>query len=210
MTPLVDTPTRRSPSGGQFRRPFIVGLGGTMRNGSSTELVLRAALERVQDLGADTEFLGADRINLPMYSPERSERTREARELVEVLRRADGMIVGSPGYHGGISGLVKNALDYIEDMRNDTRPYLDGIAVGTIVCAHGWQATTMTLAGLRAVIHALRGWPTPLGVAVNAAEPFLDANGKPLERLEKQLEILASQVVQHARMRIAGSEYIAL
>jgi multimeric flavodoxin WrbA len=36
-----------------------------------------------------------------------------------VLRRAHGIIVASPGYHGSMSGLVKNALDYAEDMRDD-------------------------------------------------------------------------------------------
>jgi hypothetical protein len=39
-------------------------------------------------------------------------------------------IVGSPGYHGAISGLVKNALDYIEDLREDPRVYLDNTPWG--------------------------------------------------------------------------------
>ena len=96
--------------------------------------------------------------------------TREAIELIEALREADAVIVGSPGYHGGISGLVKNALDYIEDMRDDSRVYLDNKPWGCISCAYGWQAAVGTLDQLRAIGHALRAWPTPLGVAINSAD----------------------------------------
>ena len=39
-------------------------------------------------------------------------------------RWADGLLVASPGYHGGISGMMKNALDYVEDLRADERVYL--------------------------------------------------------------------------------------
>ena len=46
---------------------------------------------------------------------------------------------------GGISGLVKNALDYIEDMREDSRVYLDNKPWGCISCAYGWQAAVGTL-----------------------------------------------------------------
>ncbi len=83
----------------------------------------------------------------------------------------------SPGYHGTVSGLVKNALDYIEDLRDDPRPYLDGRAVGCVATASGWQAAVTTLTSLRSIVHALRGWPTPLGAAVNSAQVEFTADG---------------------------------
>nr|BAQ21925.1 putative NADPH-dependent FMN reductase [Streptomyces versipellis] len=46
------------------------------------------------------------------------------------MRRADGPVIGSPGYQGGSSGLVKNAADLLEDLRDDTRVHFDGRAVG--------------------------------------------------------------------------------
>ena len=63
-----------------------------------------------------------------MYAPENPARTDGAREFAEELRQADGIIVASPGYHGSVSGLVKNALDYVEDLRDDERSYFDGLA----------------------------------------------------------------------------------
>ncbi|WP_163579655.1 NADPH-dependent FMN reductase, partial [Klebsiella pneumoniae] len=80
----------------------------------------------------------------PMFAPERPDRSDEARALIAALRRADGIVISSPGYHGSMSGLIKNALDYTEDMRDDAQPYFDGRAVGCIACAAGWQATGST------------------------------------------------------------------
>jgi FMN reductase len=187
-------------------RPFIVGLGGTTRATSSTERAVAAALKWAEAHGAETLLLGAADLQLPVYAPECAHRADAARSLVAHLRRADGVVVGSPGYHGGISGLVKNALDYAEDMRGDARPYLEGRAVGCIASAAGWQATSTTLMALRSVVHALRGWPTPLGVTINSAEPVFDGDGACLlPSLDRQLQLLASQVMAFARA--FSSEY---
>ncbi len=185
-------------------RPLIVGIGGTTRPGSTSERALQFALSRARALGADTDLLVGDQILLPIYTPESMERNPAARHLIAVLRRADGIIVASPGYHGSLSGLIKNALDYAEDMRDDERPYFDGRAVGLIACAHGWQATGATLTALRSIVHALRGWPTPLGVAINTSEGrFGEDHSPPNAALSKQLSILAGQVVEFAQQRAA-------
>jgi FMN reductase len=185
-------------------RPLIVGLGGTTRPGSTSERALQFTLTKARALGADTEMLVGAQILLPIYTPESIERDATARHLIAVLRRADGIIVASPGYHGSLSGLIKNALDYAEDMRDDERPYFDGRAVGLITCANGWQATGAALGALRSIVHALRGWPTPLGVAINTSEGRFEADhSPPSAAVSKQLSILAGQVVEFARQRAA-------
>ncbi|MEQ1518487.1 MAG: NAD(P)H-dependent oxidoreductase [Usitatibacteraceae bacterium] len=187
-------------------RPVIVGIGGTTRAGSSTEKALRFALDAAERLGAKTVLLGAADIAVPPYAPERPERTPEAIRLVTEMRRADGIIIASPGYHGGVSGLVKNALDYTEDMRSDDRVYFDGCSVGCIVTAAGWQGTTTTLSALRSIVHALRGWPTPLGVCINSTEPAFASDGTCLSQgIADQLELLASQTVEFARARMVAA-----
>ena len=118
------------------------------------------------------------------------------------MRAADGIVIASPGYHGTVSGLIKNALDYVEDMAKDARPYFEGRAVGLIAVAAGWQATGTTLATLRSIVHALRGWPTPMAITVNSQLSVFDAQGQVSDRaLANQLDILAQQVVSFARMR---------
>jgi FMN reductase len=184
--------------------PYIVGIGGTTRERSSSERAVRLALDAAEARGARVHMIPAVELELPMYAPERPGRTPEAEALVDHVRRADGVIIASPGYHGGLSGLIKNALDYVEDLREDTRPYLDGRAVGCIACAYGWQATTTTLVALRSVVHALRGWPTPLGVALNSAEPLFGPDGTvENERAAANLDIMAGQVLAFASGRAA-------
>lgn len=184
---------------------FIVGLGGTTRAGSSTERLVQASLDAAADQGAEVELLGGEALDLPMYAPEREERSDKAQHLVAALRRADGVIVGSPGYHGTVSGLVKNALDYVEDMANDEVVYLDGRAVGTIACAYGWAAVYSTLNALRSVAHSLRGWPTPMGAGINTSDSVFGQDGGVTdERCRFQLDLVGQQVVEFAAMRRAS------
>jgi len=180
--------------------PLLLGLGGTTRAGSTSERVLRAALSAAEARGARTECIAGPDLALPLYAPENPERALAATRLIDAVRRADGIVIASPGYHGSISGMIKNALDYVEDTARDSSPYFDGKAVGCIACAYGWQATGSTLNALRSIVHALRGWPTPLGVAVNSSIPLFGAAGECLNAdLARNLEIMADQLVQFNR-----------
>jgi FMN reductase len=180
--------------------PLVVGLGGTLRANSSTERALRYCLDEVERQGGRIRFFSGPELELPMYAPHKLERTPAAQELVGALRDADAVVVGSPGYHGAISGLVKNALDYIEDLREDPRVYLDNTPWGCISCAYGWQAAVGTLGQLRAIGHALRAWPTPLGVAINSADKIWDESGELIDATVRgQLDMLATQLLAHAR-----------
>lgn len=182
--------------------PHIVAVGGTLRFGSSTERALRIVLKAAERAGATTAIVAGPELEMPMYAPERTERTESAQRLVRELRAADGIVLGSPGYHGGISGLVKNALDYTEDMRNDDLPYFDKRAVASVATGGGWQGAVNTLAALRGIVHALRGWNTPMGVAINTSEPLFDREGTCLNpRVEASLESLGLELVEFSRMR---------
>jgi FMN reductase len=184
------------------RQPFIVGIGGTTTPDSSTEQALTVALEAAREAGARTVQFGAlELVALPHYDPARQPLSAEGARLVEAVRAADGLILASPGYHGTISGLVKNAIDYIEETAKDPRVYLDGLPIGLIATAYGWQATGGALSALRMIAHALRGWPTPLGVTINtSAKIFRD--GACLDGgVRGQLQTVARQVVQFATIR---------
>lgn len=180
--------------------PFVVGLGGTLRADSSTERAVRYCLESVERQGGRTRMFAGPDLELPMYAPHSLERTPAALEFVSALRDADAVVVGSPGYHGAISGLVKNALDYIEDLREDPRVYLDNTPWGCISCAYGWQAAVGTLGQLRSIGHALRAWPTPLGVAINSADKIWSETGELADgTVRGQLDMLATQLLTFGR-----------
>lgn len=187
---------------------FVVGIGGTLRPGSSSELLARAVLDACAARGAETRmFDGPTLALMPHFDPSASERNAHQAELVAAVRRADAIVIASPGYHGGVSGLVKNAIDLLEDLREDARPYFDGRPVGLIVSAAGWQAGGVILSALRDIVHAMRGWPTPIGIAVNsvAQRPF-DAVGRLADpALEAQIVALAQQLLAPATPAAAAA-----
>jgi len=187
-----------------MRPPLVVGIGGTTSPGSATERILRASLDAAGELGARTRlFAGAD-LDLPMYG--RAGSHPRALALVDALARADGVILASPAYHGTVSGLVKNALDHAEDLRLADPPYLEGRAVGCIAVAGGPQAGAATLSALRAVAHALRGWPTPLGVAVDTSDRVFGLDGAVDDAVVLcRLDLLAEQVVGFAEAQAAAA-----
>ncbi len=170
-------------------QPHIVALGGTLRPTSATATALERALTHAAARGARTTLLTGPAIDFPNYEPESALTHPGIRAFVAVLRDADGIIVGSPGYHGTLSGLVKNALDHVELLRRDDRVYFDGMPVGVVATAAGWQAAVATMQTLRSVAHALRGWPTPVGVAINTAEP--DA----IDHADAQLRLMVDQML---------------
>jgi FMN reductase len=180
----------------------VVGIGGTLRAGSSSERLTRAVLAACEARGAETRmFDGPHLARLPHFDPAAPDRSEAERELVEAVRTCDALVIASPGYHGGVSGLVKNAIDLLEDLRGDARPYFDGRPVGLIVSAAGWQAGGVTLAALRGIVHAMRGWPTPIGLAVNSIEqkPF-GADGELADAgIKGAVEAMADQLTQGVR-----------
>ncbi|MBU6272925.1 MAG: NAD(P)H-dependent oxidoreductase [Betaproteobacteria bacterium] len=186
-------------------RPFIVGIGGTTRSGSTSERALAVALARAQALGCDTRAFGAGDMPSEPYDPAAPGRSPQAQAMVEALRRADGVIIATPSYHGGISGLVKNAIDFTEDMRADPRVYLEGRAVGCIVCAEGAQAMGTTMVSLRAIVHALRGWPTPYGAAIaSSTKPFGGPDRQPDPAAIKACETVGEEVARFALMSLSS------
>jgi FMN reductase len=181
--------------------PFIVAIGGTTQASSSTQKALAVALQAAEALGARTRYFdGPFLARLPIYAPENPQRTSEQQELVETVRKADGLLLATPAYHAGISGLLKNSIDLLEDLRSDARPYLDNRAVGCIVTAFGWQGGGTTLISVRTIVHALRGWPTPVGVTMNSAEKIFDEKGACIdEKTAAQLRLVTQQVVEFAK-----------
>ncbi|WEK42057.1 MAG: NAD(P)H-dependent oxidoreductase [Candidatus Sphingomonas colombiensis] len=191
-------------------RPLVVALGGTLKPESTTEKALALALRAAAAAGADTLLIAGPALDLPLYNPAETERGATARALVAALRRADGIILGSPGYHGTISGLVKNALDYVEDMRGDPLPYFHARPVGSVATGAGWQGAVNTLAALRNVVHALRGWNTPMGVAINTIECGFGADGACLDpKITDMLEQMGREIATTALRRAPMAELAA-
>lgn len=183
-------------------RPRILGIGGTPNKNSGTEKALKIALNSAKASGADTTLISGPDLVLPMYQYAERARSPQENHLVNAMRNCDGVILASPSYHGSISGLMKNVLDYTEDLRTDERVYFDGLAVGVIACAGGWQAAVQTISAMRSIVHALRGWPTPLGASLNTSTSLFGDDGQCTDMGALfQLQTVGRQVVEFAQQR---------
>jgi FMN reductase len=138
-------------------RHSIVGIGGTLRAGSSTEKLVNAVLVHAKSRGANIRMFTGPELNFAMYEPGVTQRDPVVADFVAALRGASAIVVGSPGYHGGVSGLIKNALDYTEDMAGDGRPYFTGKPVGCVATGAGWQGANAAMIALRQITHSLKG-----------------------------------------------------
>jgi len=159
------------------RRLRIVGIGGTLREGSPSLGALRRALTAAKEAGADTELLDLRELNFPMYEPGRGlqESGSEVEQFVEALRGVDAVLLSTAAYHGTLAGVTKNALDFAQFMASDEEPYLQDKVVGLLVTAGGDLAGTIAADAMVYAVHALHGTVAPLTVAVPQA--WKRANG---------------------------------
>lgn len=194
---MIRTISGSSPQLAQADAPYILGIGGTLRPTSSSERALSVCLAAVEEVGGRTEQIVGRELDLPPYEPGMKLDER-ARRLITAFRECDGLVISCPSYHGGISGLLKNALDYAEELAGDERPYFADRPVGLIVCAAGWQGIGTTLTGLRSIVHALRGWPTPLGAGLNTAERDEQYRSRFTDKELGQFRTVATDVVSFA------------
>ena len=161
------------------RRLKVAGIGGTLREGSTSLGALRWALAASEDAGAEVELLDLDELKLPMYEPQKPLREYgdNVRRLIGALREADAVLMSTAAYHGTLAGVTKNALDFTQFLGKDEHPYFEGKVVGLISTAGGEQAATNANAAMVNTVHALRGVVAPLMVGVTKAWQRTDDNG---------------------------------
>ena len=157
----------------------VVGIGGTLREGSTSLGALRRALSAAEEAGAEVELLDLRELGLPMYEPGRplDGYGPEVRRFVEAVRGADALILSTAAYHGTLAGVTKNALDFAQFLSRGERPYFDGRVVGLISTAGGEQAASYATEALVHTVHALRGVVAPLTVAIPKAWQRFDDEG---------------------------------
>jgi FMN reductase len=158
-------------------QPLIVGLGGTLRAKSRTRSALREALKIAGAHGAAVELLDLRELNLPMYDPELTieqypaQHHASLRRFIDACRRADAMLWCSPTYHGTLSGVLKNALDHLELLSDDDRPYLQGRVVGLMAVAD-----PLTFGAMVNAVYELRAWLAPTWVTIDRSSFDADFN----------------------------------
>ena len=100
---------------------------------------------------------------IPFFDLHSTQPTAEVREMCALFQRSDLQIWLTPLYHGGMTGMMKNCLDWLELTARFDKPYLTDKVVGLVAWADGGQAM-QGINAMDAVAKALRAWVVPYTV----------------------------------------------
>ncbi len=153
----------------------ILGIAGSLRQGSYNKALLRAAIE-VAPSGVHIDVF--DLAGIPGFNEdEEREPPQKVVEFKQRIREADGILIATPEYNYSIPGVLKNAIDWA------SRPYGDSAWNGKRVAIMG--ASVGMLGTARAQYHLRQSFVFLNMHAMNQPEvmvPFaaskVDDNGR--------------------------------
>ena len=174
----------------------IVGICGSLRKGSYTRRALAVALRGAAEAGAETQLIdlrdyklvfcgGGDSDDVPV----------DVLRLRDEVTRAQGVILATPEYHGGYSGVLKNALDL---MGFDE---FEGKMIGLVGVSGGSTGAFGALSALRSVGRALHAWVVPEQAAVANVDEVFDEQGNCKDKaIAERLKAVGHQVAKFAAL----------
>jgi FMN reductase len=172
----------------------IVGIAGSLRADSYSQMALKIAAQKVQDLGAEVEILDLREMDLPFCNGgDEYPNYPDVQRLQAAFMNADGLILVSPEYHGSVSGVLKNALDLMSFEQ------LSGKVAGFITILGG-QSNSNALNDLRLILRWVHAWSIPEQIAIGQAWKAFTPEGKLSdEKLAERLDQFARSLVENTR-----------
>jgi FMN reductase len=160
---------------------------GSLRETSYTRLALQIALRGAEEVGAQTQLLDLREYNLAFCNGRRdvSSYPEDVIRLRQSVQAVQGLILGTPVYHGGFSGVLKNTLDLMGFRE------FEGKMVGLVGVSGGRTGAVNALSTLRAIGRVLHAWVIPEEVSIPEAWKAFDQAGnlKDTELEERLLEV---------------------
>ena len=167
----------------------VLGVAGSIRQGSYSTRSLKIALEYAKKQGAEVRLVDLNTVVLPLYDPS-APASKEVEHTTEAIAWADAVILASPDYHGSISGALKNFLDYFYEE-------FAGKVFGYIVASHEKGLTVMEQ--MRTAVRQCYGWSMPYGVSINGPQDFTGDEIRNT-RLSNRLRMMARDLVVYGRL----------
>jgi len=180
---------------------LVSGVCGSLREGSYTRMALNIALMGAKDAGAKINLIDLRKYELPLMDARGDEETFPADvfKLRDEVQKSDGIILGTPEYHGGYSGVLKNALDL---MGFDE---FQGKMIGLLGVSGGSMGAASALNGLHTIGRTLRAWVVPFQVSIASAYDEFDNDGNLKNRaLEQRVRNLGEKVTRFAYLHKIG------
>jgi FMN reductase len=181
----------------------VLAVAGSLHRASVTRAVVVHVAEGLKSEGCTVDLLDFETEPLPLYNPETAYDAPGFDALQTRVERADVYVLGTPDYHGSISGAMKNFLDHF------WREFA-GKLFATIVAS---QEKGLTVTDqLRTVARQCYAWTLPYGVSfadnedVNAGQIVSDALKKRLDMFVRDVRVYGTLLARQRRTDLAGLE----
>src|SRR5215510_1838429 len=177
------------------RRCHIVGISGSIRPGSYTTMAVALALKGAEELQCETKLINLRDYQLTFCDGKEDESKfpKDVFRLREDVRQAEGIILGTPEYHGGYSGVLKNALDLMGFEE------FEGKMLGLVGVSGGAMGAFGAMNSLREVGRALHAWVVPEQASIPQIwQEFDDAGNLKNPKLEERVRNVGRQVARFA------------
>ncbi|UIE38786.1 NADPH-dependent FMN reductase [Leptodesmis sichuanensis] len=183
----------------------IVGLAGSLRPGSYSQMALADVASRVEALGAEVEILDLRSLHLPFCDgSDAYPDYPDVEKLKQAVLNADGIILVTPEYHGSISGVLKNALDLMGFEE------FSGKVTG-LMSVLGGQSNSNALNDMRTIMRWIHAWTIPEQVAIGQAWKAFDETGHLIDKsLSERLDAFAQSLVDNTQKLRGGAKQVAV
>ena len=157
----------------------IVGLSGSLRQGSYNAMLLRAAAElKPPDCAVEIASIAG----VPLYNPDEHEAKGvppAVAELKDRVAAGDGLLLVTPEYNAGIPGVFKNAIDWLSRPPTDIPRIFNNRPVGLIGATTGRMGTAFSQTAWLPVFRILgmRAW-FGQQIYLSDCAKFFDPSGK--------------------------------
>jgi FMN reductase len=162
----------------------VLAVVGSLNPNSVTRAVILQVAERLRADGCSVDVLDFEKEPLPLYNPDIAYDAPGFDALLARVERADVYVLGTPDYHGSISGAMKNFLDHFWHE-------FAGKLFATIVASHEKGLTVTDQ--LRTVARQCYAWSLPYGVSFADEEDVKDGRISS-DALKKRLEMFVRDV----------------
>ena len=185
------------------RSLHVLAVAGSLQRDSVTRAVIQQVAAELQRAGCTVDVLDFQQEPLALYNPDTAHDLPGYAELQARVHRADVIVLGSPDYHGSISGALKNFLDHF------WREFA-GKLFATVVASHEKGLTVTD--HLRTVARQCYSWTLPYGVSftedvdVKEGRIVSDALKRRLEMLVRDVRVYGALLAEQRRADLSGAE----
>lgn len=143
--------------------------GSLERRSQSTSGLLSSYIsESLSALQVENQIFNLADSGIPLFDITNNRTPKGVEVMSNIFLEADIHFWLAPLYHGGIPGVMKNCLDWLETTAKNPKPYLSDKTVGLVCWAEGMQAM-QGINAMDSIAKSLRAWPLPFSVPIARA-----------------------------------------